>query len=83
MKTIYWIECEEIEFFFDKKGNNLSIWWSNDARYRSEYMDPLFKNLGYKVEQLKPTDPLVSEYIKNYLKKMGYSDADIEERMER
>lgn len=54
MKTInhvcYWDgDIGGYDFFYDSKWNLLSWWGQGDAEYRPEYMNGLFKALGFKV----------------------------------
>ena len=75
MKTIYHVDCLENDYFFDTDGKCLGGWHQNDAMYRHEYMDPLFKKLGITVESIKASNPLISEYILNDLQvKGGYNE---------
>ena len=53
MKTIYhvFIDDSEAEGFFDEKGKLLDYWYLNDADWRSEYFNPVFKKLGIEIKQ--------------------------------
>ena len=80
MKTIYHVEVclfGEQDFFFDAKGKLLDQWDKNDAQWRGEYMQPLFKQLGYQVEEAEWDDPRWKETIKQQLAELGASEEEL------
>jgi hypothetical protein len=46
---VYYEDEWEAEGFFDANGRLLACWSRNDADWRSEYMNPLLEELGFKV----------------------------------
>lgn len=80
MKILYYVCCDSDlgEFFFDDKFEVITYWSSNDASWRSEYMDPLLFALGFKKVSIKPKDPRVWDTVKATLMECGYSEEDLE-----
>ena len=72
LKTIYHQsycgDRGECDIFYDEKFNPIWWWCNNDATYRNEYMNGLFKLLGYDIKKL-PTDKekVGDEYLKKQL----------------
>lgn len=75
---VYSMWFGEMQFFFDAKHNLLHYWACNDANWRAEYMDPLMKALGFKMEGAEETDPRFAEKIKEVLRELGASEEDFE-----
>ncbi len=79
MKTIYHIRAAnggEMDFFFDAKGKMLTWWDLNDANYRDEYMNDLFKKLGYEVKTANQQDKRFAKQIKQVFLDCGATEAD-------
>ncbi len=56
MKTVYifGLDSPEIEGFFDEKGKLIDYWYCNDALWRDEYFNPVFKKLGIDIQSIPP-----------------------------
>jgi len=78
-KTLYFVCSCECEFFFDAKFTLLSFWYRNDADYRPEYMNPLFDNLGFTVENVESRKFLeIFKIVKEHLANEGIDEDEIE-----
>lgn len=57
MKKAYIMYCcddnGEYQLWFDETKNLISGYFCNDANWRSEYFDKIFKQLGVEIETLK------------------------------
>lgn len=79
MKTMYFTEAEEMQFFLDENKEVISCWHINDADYREEYMGSLFKKLGYEVKFVKCNDKSIKKAILPTLNSLcgtNYSEKD-------
>ncbi len=70
MRTIHhvFIEDCEVEGFFDENGKLLDYWYCNDADWRGEYFNPVFRKLGIDIKG--PPDPLYSKLQRKLRKKV-------------
>jgi hypothetical protein len=59
-------EVGEVQAFF-KDGELLAAWSSNDANWRSEYMDPLLEELGWEIEYASSDETLAQKLREMYL----------------
>lgn len=57
----------EAEGFLDDKGNVLDYWSCNDATWRDEYFNPVFKKLG--IEILDDFSAVAKKKLKAHIKK--------------
>lgn len=82
MKVAYYVGVCEAEFFFDSKGKLLQYWSENDASFRYEYMNPLFKALGIDMQCVEPNDPRFRDAIKKVLtEEWSYPEDEVEEML--
>lgn len=81
MKIIYHVLVDyNLDFFFDAKGKLLHFWSQSDAVYESEYMNPLFRILGFEVKEAESSDGRFRETIKRTLiERYGYEETLVEE----
>jgi hypothetical protein len=67
----------EMQFFLDEDGTVLAAWSANDAKYRKEYMEPLFRRLNIRVVEAKPRDKRFFKAILEEIKAVGYNENDM------
>ena len=73
MKTVYKasIESPEMEGFFDENGKLLDYWYCNDACWRDEYFNGVFKKLGIDI---KPIPAKLKKMASRELEKRASND---------
>ena len=79
MKTINYVCTDrfgEFDLFFDEKGACLGAWCCNDAMYRPEYMNGLFRRLGFNVNSVSDRGRWKKLVDKEMLESFGLEPGD-------